>query len=93
LPEPVQTLMQVARLRQVARAAGLREVIAGPTSVRFANIVLPESKQLRISRLYPRTLIKTSSGTISVPRPDEQTDTELLEWVSQVINAFTASIV
>ena len=93
LPQPVQTLMQVARLRQVARAAGLREVIAGPTSVRFANIVLPESKQLRISRLYPRTLIKTSSGTISVPRPDEQTDTELLEWVSQVINAFTASIV
>jgi len=93
LPEPVQTLIKVANLRQVAKAAGLRDVIAGPTSVRFANIVLPESKQLRISRLYPRTLIKTASQSISVPRPDGQTDTELLDWVNEVINAFTASIV
>ncbi len=92
-PEPVQTLIKVAKLRQVAKAAGLREVIAGPNSVRFANIVLPESKQLRISRLYPRTLIKTASESISVPRPGEQSDTELLIWVNEVINAFTASIV
>jgi transcription-repair coupling factor (superfamily II helicase) len=92
-PEPVQTLIKVAKLRQVAKVAGLREVIAGPNSVRFASIVLPESKQLRISRLYPRTLIKTASESISVPRPGEQSDTELLVWVNEVINAFTASIV
>ncbi|MEY2672785.1 MAG: transcription-repair coupling factor [Actinomycetota bacterium] len=93
LPEPVQMLLKVASLRQVAKAAGLREVIAGPSSVRFANIVLPESKQLRISRLYPRTLIKSASESISVPRPGNQTDAELLEWVNGVITAFTASIV
>lgn len=93
MPEPVQTLLHVARLRQVAKAAGIREVIAGPNSVRFGNVVLPESKQLRISRLYPGTLIKSASETISVPRPASQTDSELLEWVNGVITAFTASIV
>lgn len=93
LPEPVQTLLKVAKLRQLAKTAGLREVIAGPNSVRFTNVVLPESKQLRISRLYPGTVIKTASETISVPRPAGQTDSELLEWVTGVINAFTASIV
>lgn len=93
MPEPVQTLLQVAKLRQVAKAAGIREVIAGPNSVRFGNVVLPESKQLRISRLYPGTLIKSASETISVPRPASQTDSELLEWVNGVITAFTASIV
>lgn len=93
IPEPVQTLLNVARLRLVAKAVGIRQVIAGPSSIRFANIVLPESKQLRISRLYPGTLIKTASESISVPRPSGQTDSELLEWVNGVINAFTASIV
>ena len=93
MPKPVHTLMAVAQLRLIAKAAGIKEIVAGANSVRFGGIVLPESKQLRVSRLYPSTVIKSATEAISVPKPDGLSDTELLDWVQQVIKVFTTSIV
>ncbi len=58
LPEPVQRLMDVARLRVLARGAGVSEVVLAGTYVRFGGVDLPESRRLRLVRLYPGTQIK-----------------------------------
>ncbi|MDQ2797051.1 MAG: hypothetical protein M3Y06_07795, partial [Actinomycetota bacterium] len=39
------------------------------TSVRFSPLDLPESAQLRLQRLYDKSLYKQTVGTMSVPRP------------------------
>ena len=55
-PEPVENLLEVARFRVHARAAGLTDVTVQGNHVRFAPVELPESAQLRLQRLYPGTL-------------------------------------
>ncbi|HEY0717629.1 MAG TPA: transcription-repair coupling factor [Streptosporangiaceae bacterium] len=69
LPEPVLNLLEVARLRARARRAGLTDLTLQGNHVRFAPVELPESKQVRVQRLYPRTLLKPAVRTMLVPVP------------------------
>ncbi|MBI1351961.1 MAG: transcription-repair coupling factor [Actinomycetales bacterium] len=94
LPPPVELLLTVARFRALARRAGLDEVILQGNGIRFHPVELPESGQLRLTRLYPRTLIKPAVRTIVVPRPataplggQPLRDAELLSWASDLIAA------
>jgi transcription-repair coupling factor (superfamily II helicase) len=96
VPQPVQTLLDIAQLRIDARAAGLTEIVTAGASVRFSPVPLPDSMQMRISRLYPRTTIKATTRTIVIPKPIPTTlgalgatDEQLLEWVHGVIKAVT----
>ena len=68
-PEPVLNLLEVARLRARARRAGLTDITLQGNHVRFAPVELPESKQVRVQRLYPRTLLKPAVRTMLVPAP------------------------
>ena len=68
-PEPVVNLLEVARLRARARRAGLTDITLQGNHVRFAPVELPESRQVRVQRLYPRTLIKPAVRTMLVPVP------------------------
>ncbi|HET7326997.1 MAG TPA: transcription-repair coupling factor [Nocardioidaceae bacterium] len=93
-PRPVATLLQVARLRARARAAGLTDVMVQGNHIRFAPVQLAESAQLRLQRVYPKTLVKQSSGSILVPRPATAPvggkplrDEALLDWCRGVIDA------
>ncbi|MDQ3325634.1 MAG: transcription-repair coupling factor [Actinomycetota bacterium] len=90
---PVETLLQVARLRTRVRAAGLAEVTAAGPNVRFGPVDLTESRQLRLQRLYPRSLVKGATRTILVPRPKTApvgdallTDGPLLDWCRGVVD-------
>jgi transcription-repair coupling factor (superfamily II helicase) len=94
MPKPVERLVDVAKLRVLMRKAGVAEVIGAGKTVRLSPVALPESKVLRLTRLYPGTLIKSTSQTIVVPQPQEKglgvkSDTpdsqELLAWISQLI--------
>jgi transcription-repair coupling factor (superfamily II helicase) len=94
LPQPVTALVAIARLRVVLLAAGIHEVIAAGRSVRLGPVELPESRTMRLSRLYPGSVIKPATRTIVVPRPqssalDAPTDgvagIELVEWVTQLV--------
>jgi transcription-repair coupling factor (superfamily II helicase) len=94
LPDPVQALLAVARFRVLARAAGLSEINAQGSFIRFHPVELPESGQMRLTRLYPRTLIKPAVRTIMVPRPatalmggQPVVDIELLDWAADFIRA------
>ncbi|HTU75252.1 MAG TPA: transcription-repair coupling factor [Trebonia sp.] len=69
LPPPVETLLQVARLRFAARAAGLTDITLQGNHVRFAPVELPDSRVVRLQRLYPKTLLKPAVRTMLVPVP------------------------
>ncbi|HEX8970125.1 DEAD/DEAH box helicase, partial [Oryzihumus sp.] len=93
-PEPVQNLLEVARLRTVARQAGVADISVQGNFVRFGPLELPESQQLRLQRLYPGSLVKDQVRTILVPKPmtarvggKPLRDTAVLRWASDLIHA------
>ena len=86
--------MQVARLRVLARAYGLQEIVAQGSAVRLSPVELPESATMRLTRLYPRTIVKPAVRTILVPRPTGSPlsgpgvqGTDLLEWTQTLITS------
>jgi transcription-repair coupling factor (superfamily II helicase) len=95
MPEPVERLVDVARFRILMRRANVAEVIGAGKTVRLSPVELPESKSLRLARMYPGTIIKAASRTIIVPLPQEKAigvksespnSKEILGWVSELIS-------
>ena len=102
-PEPVASLLDVARLRARARRAGLTDIVQQGTFIRFSPVELPDSRQVRVQRLYPKTVLKPAMRNMLVPvpragsgrRPGQPAppgapllrDTELLTWCGQLIEA------
>jgi transcription-repair coupling factor (superfamily II helicase) len=100
-PEPVLGLLAVARLRAQARRAGLTDITQQGTHIRFAPVDLPDSRQVRVQRLYPKTVLKPTVRTMLVPVPRAAPgrlrsapvppgapllrDAELLAWCTQLI--------
>jgi transcription-repair coupling factor (superfamily II helicase) len=89
LPEPVANLLEVARFRAFARRYGVTEVSLQGSVVRMSPLLLRESQEMRMHRLYPRSVWKSTVGTISVPRPGKPgqplRDVPLLEWARTVL--------
>ncbi len=92
-PAAVETLLEVARLRVRIREAGLREVTTAGSNVRFAGAVLPESSQLRLRRIHPKSIYKHAAEIALVPHPRTAPvggtplrDRELLEWTRTVVD-------
>jgi transcription-repair coupling factor (superfamily II helicase) len=69
VPVQVENLLAVARLRAVAREAGLTDITLQSNHVRFGPVDLPESRQVRVQRLYPGTILKSAVSTMLVPVP------------------------
>jgi transcription-repair coupling factor (superfamily II helicase) len=69
VPVQVENLLAVARLRTVARAAGLTDITLQGNHIRFGPVELPESRQVRVQRLYPGTVLKSAVRTMLVPVP------------------------
>ena len=98
-PEPVLTLLEVARLRTAARRAGLTDITAAGNHIRFAPVELPDSRQVRVQRLYPKTVLKPAVRTMLVPVPKTAAiggqplrDNELLAWCGEVIRSVLADL-
>jgi len=101
LPHEAISLLRVAELRAFAKSLGVREVVAAGKYLRISPLVLPESKQLRLERLFPGSLYKTASNTvmIAIPRAAAWTptaqgsavigDTSLLEWAAKSLDELT----
>ncbi|WP_238146779.1 transcription-repair coupling factor [Ornithinimicrobium murale] len=91
-PEPVQTLLEVARLRTLARRAGISDISVQGSTIRFGPVELRESQQLRLNRLFPGTILKAATRTVLVPVPKTARiggkvlrDKEILDWASVLI--------
>jgi transcription-repair coupling factor (superfamily II helicase) len=69
VPAQVESLLTVARLRAAARRAGLSDITQQGSYIRFSPVELPDSKQVRVQRLYPRTVLKPAVRTMLVPVP------------------------
>ncbi|GAA4356936.1 transcription-repair coupling factor [Angustibacter luteus] len=93
-PQPVQNLLDVARLRVHARRAGLTDVAVQGNHIRFAPVELRESQQLRLTRLYPGSLVRPAVRAMMVPKPTTARiggrplrDEEVLRWARDVVDA------
>jgi len=93
-PQAVVNLLEVARLRTVARAAGIADISVQGNHVRFGPVELRESQELRLMRLHPGSIIKPALGTILVPKPMTARvggrpvrDREVLSWAGEVISS------
>ncbi len=89
----------MARLRTAARRVGLTDITAAGNHIRFAPVELPESRQVRVQRLYPKTVLKSTVRTMLVPAPKTASiggqplrDTELLAWCSEVVRSVLADL-
>ncbi len=69
VPLQVDNLLAVARLRAVARQAGLTDITLQGNKIRFSPVDLPESREVRVQRLYPGTVLKPTVSTMLVPVP------------------------
>jgi transcription-repair coupling factor (superfamily II helicase) len=93
-PAPVANLAAVARFRVRARAAGLTDVALQGNMVRFAPADLPESKQMRLTRMYKGAQYKPALNAVLIPKPKtapiggrDLADGEILGWADQVVEA------
>ena len=93
LPEPAQSLIEVARIRTLAKSKELTEVVWQGKFLKVAPLTLPESAQLRLTRLYPGTLIKEATKSVLIARnaaPNRLEngsvgDTTTLSWTKEVL--------
>jgi len=93
-PEPVDNLFAVARLRLLCRHYEVSEVTVGGTQLKVSPLELPDSKQLRLKRLYPSAQYKPTSHVVQLPLPrtgsggigaDRLRDVELLQFVADLL--------
>ncbi|MGA1689610.1 MAG: transcription-repair coupling factor, partial [Candidatus Nanopelagicaceae bacterium] len=104
LPTETQRLMEIAKLRIKVRSAGIRDLAIQGKYLKIAPMKLSESRELRISRIYPGSIVKSVTNTLLVARPavaaweqpdysddGEIGDTALLDWVNEVIAEVTDS--
>jgi transcription-repair coupling factor (superfamily II helicase) len=92
LPVPVLNLLEVARFRAKARKAGLTDITVQGNFIKFTPVHLPDSKQVRLQRLYPKSILKPATDTLLVPAPKTAPlggrplrDQELLKWAGDLV--------
>ncbi|MFE6739237.1 transcription-repair coupling factor [Streptomyces tubercidicus] len=98
LPEPVENLLLVAGLRMLARACGVSDITLQGANIRFGPVELRESQELRLKRLYPRTVLKPAAQQVLVPRPTTArvggkpvVGRELLAWTGEFLTGVLGS--
>jgi len=93
LPEPARSLIDVARVRTLAKSKSLTEVVWQGKHLKIAPITLLESAELRITRIYPGTLVKQATKSLLVARSAAPNwlengsvgDTSVLAWTMEVL--------
>jgi transcription-repair coupling factor (superfamily II helicase) len=90
LPEEVEGLIAVARLRRRAARSGLADVVAMGPNLRVAPANLPDSMRVRLLRLYPKAKLVASGEAVVVPLPTADgaplSDADLIAWTAQLLD-------
>ncbi|MDQ2849171.1 MAG: transcription-repair coupling factor [Actinomycetota bacterium] len=91
-PEPVRNLFEVARLRIVARQAGVGDITSQGRYIRFGPVQLRESQTLRLQRLFPGALVKVNQALVPTPKTAPVggvplRNLEVLRWAAAVVKA------
>lgn len=95
-PQPVVSLLKIAKVRVRAKALDLTEVVAHGKHLRLAPVTLGDSLAVRMERLYPGHIYKASQGILLLPLPAptgvafekvKLGDNSLLEWVAAALES------
>ncbi|TQF74330.1 transcription-repair coupling factor [Rhodococcus spelaei] len=96
LPEEVGRLVSVAKLRLLCREYEIEEVSVAGTQLKISPMQLPDSKQLRLKRLYSAAQYRATTGMVQMPLPrtgsggvgaDRVRDVELLQYIADFLLA------
>lgn len=95
LPVEVGRLVSVAKLRLLARAYSIAEIGVTGTTVKVSPLQLPDSKQLRLKRLYPNATYRAATGIVQLPLPRVEDsvgaarvrDVQVLQFVADLLLA------
>ena len=98
VPPPAAALFDVARFRLLCRSANLTEVVASGPYIRLSPVggekgaAWPESRQMRLTRLYPGSIFKAPLHQVLVPQPrtakvggQPLTGSKLLKWATDLV--------
>ncbi|MFM8921678.1 MAG: transcription-repair coupling factor [Candidatus Nanopelagicaceae bacterium] len=101
LPDSAQLLLQVATLKATARNFGIREIISQGKNLRISPLKLPESKILKMQRIFPGSIFKSSTNVALVALPVEKwsplgetsklRDNSIIAWATMVIQELLSS--
>jgi transcription-repair coupling factor (superfamily II helicase) len=61
------------------------------TTLRLVGLDLPDSRQLRLQRMYPGSKWFAQQRTATVPMPTAASDDDLVTWVGQVLQNLYAA--
>ena len=86
LPAAVTTLVAVTRLRRLAQARGLSEVLVMGSKLRVLGPPLPDSLQVRLRRLYPSGSYLAPARVVLIALPEHTGDLATVAWVEGVID-------
>ncbi len=99
-PAPVHNLLAVAAFRQRCRELGVGEVTTAGNGIRVGPVDLPDSVQLRLRRLHPKSQYKPAARAVLVPKPVDGgriggallRDVALLDWCATLLNDLVGSV-
>ena len=95
IPEEVERLLAVARLRHQARRAGVTDIMVQGTRIKVGPVELPDSKQVRLKRTHPGANYRAAAKAIQLPFPKagrgnvtdpKLRDVELLQWMADFLS-------
>jgi transcription-repair coupling factor (superfamily II helicase) len=82
--ERIERLIEIAKLRITARKAKLSEIILSNDKVKFAPVILPDSRSVRLTRLYPGSVLRPTVRSIVLPSP---VGAAIIPWAQEVITS------
>lgn len=90
VPEPVESLFELARLRSLMMEAGIDEVATVARNLRIKPIDLPDSKQVRLQRILPQAEWRPTTATLLVPER-YLPKTDVVAWVTDLLKQLTST--
>ena len=89
LPQPVESLFDVAKLKSLMAEAGIVEAATVARKLRIRPIDLEESRQVRLQRILSGAEWKPSTTTLLIPeRLIPKTD--VVRWLTDILQQLTS---
>lgn len=95
IPQEASRLLAVARLRHLARQAGITDIGVHGNRIKIHPVELLDSQQVRLKRLFPGATYRAVAKAIQVSIPKAGTtvtdpklrDVDLIQWVADFLSA------
>ncbi|MEZ7898915.1 MAG: transcription-repair coupling factor [Flaviflexus sp.] len=98
IPPAVSRMFLLSQLREKLREAKLEEAVMQGEYMRLYPVSLPDSRQARLKRLHPRTVLKPGVRSALIPlptrpqqrlgaSPEPVTNEDFVEWLNDLLRA------